>query len=101
MLLSFEDLLPFHLHVGFIYVESLMVEHSLPSVGTMSCGRDECTFSQLSIVIGSDIGFLVIKPLSGAWVNQGLGCEAQGKSADYGVCGNHMQRIWSRMTLTC
>lgn len=99
MVLSFEDLLPFHPHVGFIYMKGLMVGHSLPSVGTMSCGRDECSFSQLPIVIGSGLGFLVIKPLSGAQVNQG--CKAQGKSADYDVCGNHMQRIWSRMTLTC
>lgn len=98
MVLSFEDLLPFHPLVGFIYVEGLMVGHSLPSVA-MSCGRDECNFSQLPIVIGSDLGFLVIMPLSGAQVNQG--CKAQGKSADYDVCGNHMQRIWSRMTLTC
>ena len=69
MVLSFEDLLPFHPHMGFIYMEGLMVGHSLPSVGTMSCVRDECSFSQLPIVIGSDLGFLVIKPLSGAQVN--------------------------------
>lgn len=65
-----------------------MVGHSSPSVSTMSCGRGEHSFPQLPVVTSNELGFLVIKHLNGAWVNQG--CKAQGKSASHDVCGNRL-----------